>query len=44
MTHTSAGLRTRKTHKGVGVVGNPFVAQRMVGYGGVLFPDKTGAP
>jgi hypothetical protein len=43
MTHPRAGLMTRKTHKGVGVVGNPLVARRMVEYGGVLFSAKTGA-
>ncbi len=44
VTLTRAGLMTRKTRKGVGVVGNPLVAGRMVGYGRVLFSDKTGAP
>ena len=33
MTHTRAGVMTRKTRKGVGVVGIPHVAGRMIGYG-----------
>ena len=45
MTHTRAGLTTRSIPLAVvGVVSNPLVAGRMIGYGGVLFSDKTGAP